>query len=95
MFRYPPPHTLISLLFKKLVHFIKLLIYNHYMNNKWEYKIISMEVMGLIFRTAPLKELNDHFNQLSDQGWEFIESQRIDTREHTDKILFIFKRLKA
>lgn len=59
---------------------------------KYEYKILSLKVKGIIFRDVQLEDLNSQFNDLGKQGWEFVESQRIDTNEFTDKLLFIFRK---
>lgn len=62
---------------------------------KWEYKSLSIKVQGWVNRDIPTTDLDKQFNVLGNDGWEFVESQRIDTNEWTDTIIYIFRRQKS
>ena len=62
--------------------------------NRWEYKVLVVELGGLIRRKVPEKELNEVFNKLGSDGWEFVESRSVEANEWTDKVIFIFRRQK-
>lgn len=60
----------------------------------YQYKIVSQDVYGLTTRKASAEEINSVFDELAAEGWEFAESQRVDTNGWTGQLLFIFKKDK-
>ena len=61
---------------------------------KWEYKLLTVKTKGMFSKDIPENKVQDEFTALGEQGWEFVESQRIESNGWTDRIIFVFKKEK-
>jgi hypothetical protein len=61
---------------------------------KFEYKLITFKTKGVFSKDVPMEKVQNEFSELGEHGWEFAESQRIESNGWTDRIIFVFKREK-
>lgn len=61
---------------------------------KWEYKLVTYKTKGAFSKDIPLTKIQDEFTLLGEEGWEFVESQRIESNGWTDRLVFVFRKEK-
>ena len=62
------------------------------MMKKWEYKLLTFKTKGVFSKDVPMNKIQDEFTALGAEGWEFVESQRIESNGWTDRVIFVFRR---
>lgn len=62
---------------------------------KWEYKLVTYKTKGAFSKDIPLDKVQEEFSLLGEQGWEFVESQRIESNGWTDRLVFVFRKEKS
>jgi len=57
-----------------------------------KYKTVAYNLEGLLKSSASTEKLDNIFNELASDGWEYVDSRQIESNEFTTSILFIFKK---
>ena len=61
---------------------------------KWEYKTIKLSTTGFIGGKLDETKLDDHMNQLGEQGWELVSAFSTMGNSSTRDVVAVFKRQK-
>jgi hypothetical protein len=61
---------------------------------KWEYKLVTYKTKGTFSKNIPLDNAQSEFSQLGEEGWEYVDSQRVESNGWTDRLVFVFRREK-
>ncbi|HPJ16751.1 MAG TPA: DUF4177 domain-containing protein [Candidatus Woesebacteria bacterium] len=60
----------------------------------YEYKTVNIKTTGFMNSNVSTQNIDQIFNEMAQDGWEYVDNREIITAEWTQAILFIFKRKK-